>query len=92
MFDLPSSAGNAAENRNTFFDTALPLATLVHVRLPVDDEHLLVRQEQVTIVIAQVVGISFLGAVDLGEVTKVESCQLQVLPGHCSLAQRTKLL
>jgi hypothetical protein len=50
------------------------------IRLPVDDEHLFLGQQQVAVVVAEVVGVALLGPVDMGEVPEIEPRLLQHLP------------
>ena len=64
---------------------------LLHVWLPVHDEHLLVGQQKVPIVVAEVIGIALPGAVEVGEVAEVEAGQLQHLAAQGSLALRAGL-
>mgnify|MGYP005759601119 CR=1 len=60
--------------------------SFLHVRLPVHDQHLLILQQQVAVIVAEMVGVTVLGAVDVGEVPEVKACQLQHLPLEGGLA------
>ncbi|WP_233555462.1 hypothetical protein [Pontibacter oryzae] len=58
----------------------MSLHSLFHVGLPVNDEYLLLGQQQVSVIVAEVVGVAGFGPVEVGEVAEVESCHFKYLP------------
>jgi len=53
------------------------ISFFLHVRLPVYYEHLLVWQEQIAVIVAEVVSVAVFGAVKVGEVAEIESGHIE---------------
>lgn len=64
----------------------------LHVGLPVHDEYLLVFEQQVAVVVAEVIGVALASAVKVCEVAEVEPCQLEHPPSEGGLALGTVAL
>ncbi|WP_168193949.1 hypothetical protein [Pontibacter sp. SGAir0037] len=45
----------------------------LHIGLPVDDKHLIILEQHIAVVVAEMVGVAFGGAVEMGEVAEVEA-------------------
>ncbi|EJF10480.1 hypothetical protein O71_08787 [Pontibacter sp. BAB1700] len=87
------SYNHVAAKKHTPVDIPTALSpTHIHVGLPIHDQYLLLRQEHISIVIAEMVSVSLLGAINLCQVSEIKACQLQVLAWEGGLTLRTELL
>lgn len=65
---------------------------MLHVGLPVHNQHLLVPEQKVTVVVAEVIRATLAGAVEVGEVAEVEAGQLEQFAAQRGLSLGAEML